>query len=146
MNLKFTVQAKIARPVAEVFDAVYNPGKLSRYFTTASASGPLDEGTTVIWKFADYPGDIPVQVKKVIPNRLIVLEWESGEGGYDTRTEMEFEALSKDSTLVRISESGWKPTEKGLEKSYENCHGWTQMSCCLKAYLEHGINLREGFY
>ncbi len=44
MELKFSVQAKIKNPVEEVFDAVYNPKKLSKYFTTGGANGPLDEG------------------------------------------------------------------------------------------------------
>ena len=33
---------------------------------------------------------------------------------------------------------------KGLKASYDNCGGWMHMSCCLKAYLEYGINLRAG--
>jgi len=45
MDLRFTVQTKIQKPVSEVFDAVYNPKKLSKYFTTGGADGPLDEGT-----------------------------------------------------------------------------------------------------
>lgn len=53
MELKFEVQGRIAKPVDEVFDAVYNPDKLSGYFTTGGASGPLDEGVTVTWDFAD---------------------------------------------------------------------------------------------
>ena len=44
MELKFTVQAKIKKSLEEVFDAVYNPKKLSKYFTTGGASGALDEG------------------------------------------------------------------------------------------------------
>ncbi len=51
MNLKFRVQAKIKKPVEEVYDAVYDPKKLSKYFTTGGASGPLDEGTEVVWDF-----------------------------------------------------------------------------------------------
>ena len=47
MDLKFRVQTKIQKPIDEVFDAVYNPRKLEKYFTTKSASGPLDAGTTV---------------------------------------------------------------------------------------------------
>ena len=146
MDLKFKVQAKIQRPVAEVFDAVQKPDKLSRYFTTGSASGPIVEGKTVIWRFADYPGEIPVEVKKVVPNELIAFEWKAGDGDYNTRVELRFEALDKRSTLVSISESGWKETPGGLKSSYDNCQGWTNMACCLKAFVEHGINLREGFY
>lgn len=79
MQLKFQVQTKIQKPIAEVFDAVYNPAKLSSYFTTGGASAPLDEGAKVMWHFADYPGDVPVTVKKMIPNQTIVLQWDAYE-------------------------------------------------------------------
>jgi uncharacterized protein YndB with AHSA1/START domain len=88
----------------------------------------------------------PVDVKKVVPNALIVLEWASADGGYNTRVEMTFEAIDKNTTLVTIAESGWRETQEGLTSSYGNCQGWTQMLCCLKAFAEHGINLREGAY
>ena len=160
MQLRFTVQTKIQKPVAEVFDAVYNPAKLSRYFTTGGASGPLDEGTTVIWQFADFPGEAPVRVKQVVPNQLIAFEWDAGEGVEEPdgtkravayqqivcRVEMKFEALDDASTMVSISESGWPESQKGLDLSYGNCQGWTQMACCLKAFVEYGINLRQGAY
>ena len=146
MELKFKVQAKIQKPVAEVFDAVRDNRKLTGYFTTASASAPLTEGATVQWEFADYPGAFPVFVKKVVENELIAFEWGAADGDYNTRVEMRFEALDPRNTLVTISESGWKETEKGLESSYGNCMGWSQMAACLKAYLEYGINLRKGFY
>ncbi|MDQ3951223.1 MAG: SRPBCC domain-containing protein, partial [Gemmatimonadota bacterium] len=123
MDLKFQVYGKIARPVAEVFDAVHNPKKLSGYFTTGGASGPLDEGTTVTWDFADFPGAFPVHVRKVERNKLIEFEWQAADGAYNTQVRMEFEALDSDSTLVRIGESGWKETPKGLESSYNNCMG-----------------------
>jgi uncharacterized protein YndB with AHSA1/START domain len=146
VELKFQVHGKIKKPVAEVFDAVYNPTKLSGYFTTGGASGPLDEGKTVTWDFADFPGAFPVHVKTVVPNRSIVLEWKAGDGDYNTRVELTFEPLDERSTMVRISESGWKETDKGLKSSYGNCEGWTQMLCCLKVYVEHGLKLRAFFY
>ena len=146
MELKFQVQAKILRPRNEVFDAVYNPQKLSGYFTTGGSSGPLVAGSTVTWDFADFPGAFPVHVREVVPNRLIVLQWKAADGEYDTTVRMEFEALDERSTLIRISESGWKETQKGLESSYGNCMGWTQMLCCLKVYAEQGKNLREFFF
>ena len=145
MELKFKVHTKIQKPVAEVFDGVYNPSKLTKYFTTAGASGPLDPGKTVIWKFADYPGDIPVRVKEVEPDRLIAFEWDAGPNEV-TRVEIRFESLEDGSTLVSITEAGWPSTDKGLQLSYQNCQGWTQMSCCLKGFLEYGINLRLGAY
>ncbi|KAF0221018.1 MAG: hypothetical protein FD174_731 [Geobacteraceae bacterium] len=65
---------------------------------------------------------------------------------YNTRVEMAFQALDAGSTMVRISESGWKENQKDLDNSYMNCMGWTQMICSLKTYVEYGINLREGFF
>ncbi|MDQ3136145.1 MAG: SRPBCC domain-containing protein [Gemmatimonadota bacterium] len=146
MELKFQVYAKIAKPVAEVFDAVYNPKKLSGYFTTGGASAPLDEGSTVTWDFADFPGAFPVHVRKVEPGKLIVLEWKATDGDYNTEVRMTFEPLDAGSTIVRISESGWQKTPKGLESSYGNCMGWSQMLCALKVYTEDGKNLRALMY
>jgi uncharacterized protein YndB with AHSA1/START domain len=146
MELKFEVYTKIRKPVSEVFDAVYNPKKLGGYFTTGGASGPLEEGKSVTWDFHDFPGAFPVQVKQSIKDKRIVLEWANSEGA-TTRVEMAFEAIDKGSTLVKISESGWKnEVQKSLDESYSHCQGWTQMLCCLKVFVEEGKNLREFFY
>lgn len=147
MSLGFRISGRIAKPAAEAFDAVVNPKKLSGYFTTiGGASAPLVAGETVTWW-----GDIPVQVEEVTPDRRIVLRWDAeapadGKPSYKTRIEMTFEPLEDGGTLVAIAEEGWREGETGLRKSYLNCEGWTQMLCCMKAYLEHGINLREGYY
>ena len=147
MKPEFSVSARISKPVAEVFDAVVNPTKLSAYFVTTGggASAPLAAGTTVTWW-----GDVPVEVEKLTPNEKIVLCWDGGtiEGQppYKTRVEMKFESLDDGGTMVTIAEGGWQESQAGLQKSYLNCEGWTQMMCCMKAYLEYGINLREGYY
>ena len=148
MELKFQVQAKITRPRGEVFSAVADPEKLSKYFTTGGSSGPLRQGTDVIWKFADYPVDVPVSVRKVVPGELIVFEWAAADSppSYNTTVEMAFEALAPRATTDRITESGWRETQKGLDSSYMNCQGWMNMLSCLKAFLEYNINLREGFF
>lgn len=152
MELKFQVYTKIQKPISEVFDAVYNPRKLEGYFTTKHASGPLDEGTTVYWDFADFPTEdgkgFPVKVIEMKKNQKIVLEWAANESGpsYNTRVEMIFESLGSNETKVSISESGWKETPTGLKAAFGNCSGWMNMASCLKAYLEYGINLREGFF
>ena len=147
MNLKFRVQAKIKKPVEEVYDAIYNSKKLSKYFTTGGASGPLDEGTEVMWNFHDYPGAFSVFVKRTIKNQKIVFEWASAVESNRLTVEMDFERLGDDTTLVTISEAGWiNEDQPSLDESYSNCQGWTQMVCCLKVYLEYNKNLREFFY
>ena len=149
MELKFTVMTKIQKPLDEVFDAVYNPEKLSGYFTNGGASGPLDEGATVQWAFEDTPGKpmppFPVKVLGSIPEELIELEWE-GSKGRQTQVKLEFEQTGPDETLVKLTEGGWEESQEELDRSYMNCMGWSQMLSALKAYAEYGIDLRKGAY
>ena len=155
MDFKFTVSGRIARPVSEVYEAVADPKKLSGYFTTGGAKGRLETGAVVSWEFADFPGAFPVRVVEAETNRRIILGWEAtdrepapgGESGpYDTRVTMTFEGLEDGRTLVSITEEGWRPTGSGLAASYGNCMGWSQMIVHMKAFVEHGLNLREGMY
>ncbi len=146
MSIGIRVSGRIGKPVVEVFDAVVNPKKLSGYFTTIKgASAPLVAGTTVTWW-----GDVPVEVDEVVPEKRIVLRWdangEDGKPAYKTRIEMNFEALDDGGTFVTIAESGWREDETGRKNSYLNCEGWSQMLSCMKAYVEYGINLRDGYY
>ena len=152
MELKLKVSGRISKPVAEVFEAVVDPAKLSGYFTTGGAKGRLETGAIVTWDFADFPGAFPVHVVEVVPNRRIVLRWGASDGtdgtaeGYMTLVTMEFEQLDDGRTLVTIAETGWRESEAALRSVFGNTEGWTGMLIALKVYLEHGINLRDGFY
>jgi uncharacterized protein YndB with AHSA1/START domain len=149
MTLAFKVAGRIARPVHEVFEAVADPDQLSHYFTTNGAKGRLETGATVTWDFADFPGAFPVEVVDVVPDRRIVLRWRAGDAGddpYDTTVSIDFEPLEDGRTLVTIAEEGWRESDTGRAASYGNCEGWTGMLCALKVWVEHGINLRDGFY
>jgi uncharacterized protein YndB with AHSA1/START domain len=147
MKPQFRVSARIAKPLSEVFDAVVNPAKLSAYFTTVrGASAPLIPGATVTWW-----GEVPVEVDEVSTDHRIVLRWDGprsagGTATYKTRIEMTFATLEDGATLVTIAETGWREDAEGQRASYLNCEGWSQMLCCMKAFLEHGINLRQGYY
>jgi len=147
MELKFTVAGRIAKPVEDVFEAVVSPDRLSKYFTTGGAKGRLKTGGEVTWDFHDFPGAFPVLVQEVVLNRKIVLQWETDKKTATwTTVTMEFSSLEDGRTLVRISELGWPETDAGLTSCFGNCEGWTGMLCAMKAWLEHGINLRDGFY
>src|SRR6476620_7475774 len=114
MKLEFEVFGKIQRSIQETFDAIYNPQKLSGYFTTGGASAPLDEGTTVMWDFKDHPGAFPVKVIKCDKPRHIELEWGSAEGnGKMNRVLINFISEGPSTTKVTISESGWSETDDG---------------------------------
>lgn len=149
-DLRFTVSGRIARPCAEVYEAIADPEQLSRYFTTGGARGRLEAGAEVTWDFHDFPGAFPVTVVEADPPRRLVIRWD-GEATADdagvTTTTFELEPVDDGArTLVTITEGAWRPTPDGARSAFGNCQGWTGMLAALKAWLEHGINLREGFY
>lgn len=149
-ELTFTVSGRVSRPRAEVYEAVADPSQLSRYFTTGGAKGRLESNTVAQWDFADFPGEFPVTVAEATPPQRIVIEWEN-ESTTDTRgvtrVVFEFEPVDNDTrTLVTITESSWQATAAGAKAAFGNCEGWAGMLAALKAWVEHGINLREGFY
>lgn len=149
---EFKVSGRISKPVHEVFEAVVDPQKLSGYFTTGGAKGRLETGATVTWDFADFPGAFPVHVVEVVQDKRIVLHWGAADGtpdqggSYETTVTMSFEGLEDGRTLVSIAESGWRDSAAAQKAAFGNCEGWTGMLCALKVYIEHGINLRDGFY
>lgn len=155
---KFTIDLIIQKPLHEVYEAVHDPKQLSSYFTTNGASAPMIANTTVHWDFADFPGEFPVYVKHVERDKMISFEWQAqeahGEGehkkfnptDYNTLVIFRFEGLNPKETKVSVTESGWKDTPAAKESAYMNCFGWSHMLCAMKAYLEHGINLRDGAF
>jgi uncharacterized protein YndB with AHSA1/START domain len=146
MARNYTVQTRIMRPAADVFDAVVCKEKMMNYFVTG-ASDDLREGATIRWRWNHY-GENPVVVKKIVDNKLVELtldsrEWDkTKDEAYDVRVIFEFEELEDGSTMLSISEEGWKTDADGLKGSHDNCGGWTHMAMCLKAWIEHGIDLR----
>ncbi len=158
MDINFRVAGRIAKPVEEVFEAVANPDTLSQFFTTGGAKGRLETGVTVLWSFAEHPGEFPVKVIEVVPSKKIVFEWQGYEGkhgkigaemveaDYPTTVTMLFTATDDGRTLVQIVEEGWPQTPEALRGSYGNCEGWTIMLLAMKSWLEHGIDIGKDLY
>ena len=146
MARNYTIRTKIMRPVADVFDALVSKDKMMKYFVDG-ASDDLSEGSTIRWHWNHY-GENPVVVNKVVANELIELtldsrEWDKTKSeAYDIRVIFELEELDDGGTLLSISEEGWKTDADGLKGSHDNCGGWQHMAMCLKAWIEHGIDLR----
>ena len=142
----YTVQTKIQQPVGKVFDAIVNQDTICKYFTDKT-SGPLVEGQRITWTWNRW-GDHPIVVKNIVENELIHLELDSREwkktedNAYKVDVFLEMEPLDDSSTMLSISEQGWLTDKSGLKGSHDNCSGWTHMAMCLKAWIEHNIDLR----
>lgn len=149
-ELSFSVSGIISKSIRQVFEAVADPEQLSHYFTTGGAEGYLENGATVTWDFHDFPGAFPVKVVEVEEPKRIVIQWggqqSTVEDGMNT-VRFDFESLEDSTrTKVTISEASWVATADGAKAAFGNCEGWTGMLAAMKAWLEYGITLREGFY
>ena len=147
MTKNYTVSTKINRPVKDVFDAIVSGELMIKYFTD-SVSGDLVVGETIEWTWDEYGSNL-IKVEKVVPSELIELSLDSKnwsktkDDNYTVTVSFEFEALDDRTTRLSISESGWRDDAEGYAGSHDNCGGWQHMLCCLKAYLEYGVDLRR---
>jgi len=141
MNVKVHVKDKVLKPIAEVYDTIINPAKLSCYFISSS-SGPIKENETVTWSFSDVGGQIAIAVKQVIDKESVSFEWAaSGKPALVTVT---LKAFDEQATSIEIIEDGWPMDQTGVESALRQTHGWTDFICSMKAWLYCGINLRIG--
>src|ERR1700678_752844 len=139
-TIEVRVRERILRPIGEVFDAVVDPAKMANYFISG-ASGPMRPGP-VTWEFGDVGAKVQIQVLDVETNRKIV--WESTALGQPTRSSFEFSEDGPDATVVVVTEGDFALTSAGVKRALGQNAGWTYTLCGLKAYVQFGINLRQG--
>ncbi|WP_299838676.1 SRPBCC domain-containing protein [uncultured Paracoccus sp.] len=145
-DMDFTIWAIIDKPRETVFEAVADPAQLSAYFTTGGARGHMDRGATVTWEFGDFPGPFDVTVLIAEPPERIEFDWPAPSGNGLNRVIFRFEELPAGRTKVHVTETGWPATPEGLKQAYGNAMGWSQMLAAMKAWLDHGVVLRQGMY
>lgn len=134
------VKDRVLRPVPDVFNAIVDPSKMAHFFIS-SATGPMTRGAKIEWHFDDVDIKLAVDVKEVEENRRIVFDWAAS--GENARVTIQLDARG-DATLVSINETGWPMNEQGVKRALGQTKGWTDFICCMKAYLQHGVNLRLG--
>ena len=139
-HLSYSISYPIRKSREEVFQAIVDPATLITYFPKTS-SGFFEEGVTVLWTWDHESAEFAVD--RVIPNERIEGHWQAYGVDYDVTTLFEFTTRSDGITVVTISESGFYDDEKGHIASYAQCSGWTDFLLCLRARLEHNIDLRS---
>ena len=136
---------QIAKPAAEVYEAIADPDKMANYFI-ANGSGRLDGEKEVIWKFPEFDMEFSVKGVNAKPGKFISFEWE-GAPGMQTVVEIALEpAKHGTGTVMFVYERGPENNEAGIKWLKSNSEGWANFSACLKAWLEYGINLRKGAF
>ena len=130
-------QMLIRKPISIVFQSFIDPAITTKFWFTKS-SGQLEVGKTVTWEWEMYNVSSGIQVKEIIPNKKITIEWDDPT----TTVDFEFTALTDNSTYVVIKNYGFSQTGDDLiEIIKNNTGGFTTVLDGLKAYLEFGIEL-----
>lgn len=143
-ELEIKAGIQVAKSANEVYEAIVDPKKMSNYFI-ATSTGNLIEGTSVNWTFPEFEGEVLIEVTRVIPNELVSFHWE-GAKGKKLKVEIVLHEMEDKSTVVKVTEGKMEADESGITWYGGNTEGWANFLACLKAYLEHGINLRKGAF
>ena len=141
LDIRFTVGTRIDRAPAEVFDALVDPLALSSYYT-ATASGPLFPKAHVQWTWANGDAD-EIEVVEIEAASRIALRWKAAHLDDRILVTISLHPEADGSTGVTVTESGWRAEPLHVVSSFEHCAQWQHMLTCLKAWLEHGIDLRH---
>lgn len=132
------MQMLIRKPAHEVFNAFIDPD-ITRHFWFSQGSGPLEMGKIITWKWEWYAVSTQVIVKEIIPHTLIAIDWDEPS----THVRFNFQAVNDQQTYVVIEQSGFHQKGDELVKvMLDSVGGFTTVLDGLKAYLEHGIDLR----
>lgn len=141
--LQVKAALQIQKSAAEVFEAIVNPEKMKNYFISES-TGPMEEGRLLVWKFPEFEEEAPVRIHKIEQDKYISFYWDIDVE--ELLTEIELRPARNNSTVVQITEKSRKNDKMGIQWLQNNTEGWANFLACLKAYLEYGINLREGAF
>ncbi len=140
-RIKAKVQMGILKPAQEIFEAVVDPDKMNKYFISTS-TGRMESGKTLIWRWDDFDAAHEVRVKDVEKDKLASFTWVGS--GVECLVVITLEQKDENRTLVKITESDWPADFEGATRCMGQVEGWMHFLCCLKAYLEYGVNLRVG--
>ncbi|WP_264563401.1 SRPBCC domain-containing protein [Flavobacterium sp. N3904] len=135
---KATIQ--IQKPIDEVFEGIVNPEKMTNYFISES-NGRLETGKELIWKFPEFPTEVPIKEITTEINRSISFVWDE-----ETVVKIILEEQTDKNTVVKVTEDGKQYNEDNLKWVIGNTEGWANFLACMKAYLEYGIQLRKGAF
>jgi uncharacterized protein YndB with AHSA1/START domain len=140
-TIKVKVQMGILKSAHEIFEAILDPEKMNKYFITAG-SGRMESGKSILWTWEDYDAEHEIKIGKIEKDKTVSFEWNGS--GVNCIVIITLEPKGKDTTLVKITEADWPADYKGSNQCMGQVEGWTHFLCCLKAYLEHGVDLRKG--
>jgi len=130
----------IRKPVAEVFEALVNPG-ITSMFWFSKGSGRLDAGRPVEWTWEKYQVTATITPLEIVPGQSITFRWPAGDA--DNTVHIAFAPEGTAGTFISVEEKGWKADDPNLVKTVAGqTEGWALMLASMKAYLEQGVRIK----
>ncbi|MEP6513288.1 MAG: SRPBCC domain-containing protein, partial [Parafilimonas sp.] len=114
-NNKLQIKAglKILKSADEVFNAIVDPDKMSKYFISKS-TGWMETGKTITWQFPEMDMEFPIRVQRAEPYKYISFFWNDVDGT-ETFAEITLKKRDDDSTFVSITEGTRDNDEEGIK-------------------------------
>lgn len=142
MSDLFTAKATIGiqKPAKEIFEAILNPELMKNYFI-AKSTGRMEVGKEIFWTFPEFDGSYPLTTKEIVPNKKIIFVWDP-----KSAVTIILESRSENDTVVKVTEEGYENDEKGTNWAIRQTEGWANFLACMKAFLEYGVQLRQGAF
>ena len=133
---QFTLRIVVAAPVSRVFEAWTKDRIVSKWFTEKTKIGPTKGGVVHFeWAAGDKWDTTVTAISK---NRYFQFPF----GTKGEQVKVSFKKAGK-GTICEIHQFGMKTGAQDKAVMHLGCtQGWTFFLANLKAYLEHGIDLR----
>jgi uncharacterized protein YndB with AHSA1/START domain len=141
-TLEIKAGIQVQKPVHEVFEAIVDPSKMTNYFISYS-SGRMETGAKLTWRFPEFDMDVPVKVGEVRKDEYVSYYWDNADK--EMLVEITLTPKGND-TVVIVTEKSAENDEAGVKWLKGNTEGWANFLACLKAWLDHGIHLRQGAF
>lgn len=138
MSIEFKHAVTINCDTKTAYEAIVLAKNIVNFFPNES-SGDLQVGSLVEWTWDTMK--CPVTVNELEENKRISFSWQAYKIDYDTTSIIELEEKGA-ATKVSVKEYGWKEDENSIASAVEHSSGWMHFLLCMKAWVEHGIDLR----
>jgi uncharacterized protein YndB with AHSA1/START domain len=136
--LGFTVFQRYSAPVNKVWEAATQSKHLNGFFTNGAKGNISPDMKSVTWRWKGA-GSSEVRVTACETGKFFEFRW-TAPFNYPTTVRFEF-SREKGKTVIRIYEFGWKAAH--VDDAFDHCQGWSEFLYGLKAYVQHGLDLRK---
>lgn len=126
-------------PLKTVWEAATEARHLNRFFTSGARGNISPDLDPVHWQWGKTLS-AEIEVVSCEPYKFFEFRWTAPGQREPTRVRIEFSRANR-RTIVRVYEAGWKSTE--VDGALDHCGGWSEWLYGLKAYVQHGIDLRK---